>query len=115
MGKLQEKSPVVLQVLPELETGGVELGTVEIATELQKQGIKNFVASQGGRMVHELDKIKVKHLTLPLKTKNIFKMRSNAKKLEAFIRENGINIVHARSRAPAWSAYWAAKKPECIL
>lgn len=110
MGKLQEKSPVVLQVLPELETGGVEVGTVEIATELQKQGIKNFVASQGGRMVHELDKIKVGHLTLPLKTKNIFKMRDNAKKLEAFIKENGINIVHARSRAPAWSAYWAAKK-----
>ena len=61
-------------------------------------------------MVHELDKIKVGHLTLPLKTKNIFKMRDNAKKLEAFIKENGINIVHARSRAPAWSAYWAAKK-----
>lgn len=69
MGKLQEKSPVVLQVLPELETGGVEVGTVEIATELQKQGIKNFVASQGGRMVHELDKIKVGHLTRRLRPK----------------------------------------------
>lgn len=109
MAKSKVKSPVVLQVLPELEMGGVELGTVQIATELAGQGIKNFVASQGGRMVHELDRAKVPHLTLPLKSKNIFKMRENAKALEKFIRENGINIVHARSRAPAWSAYWAAK------
>ena len=90
--------------------GGVERGTVEIATYMQQHGIKNFVASQGGRMVYDLEKAKVPHLTLPLKSKNIFKMRANAKKLEQFIRDNGINIVHARSRAPAWSAYWAAKK-----
>ena len=110
MAKSKEKEPVVLQVLPELETGGVELGTVEIASGLAKNGIKNFVASQGGRMESELAKIKVPHLKLPLKSKNIFVMRDNAKKLEQFIRDNGINIVHARSRAPAWSAYWAAKR-----
>ena len=109
MAKSKVKSPVVLQVLPELEMGGVELGTVQIATEMTNRGIKNFVASQGGRLVHELERDKVKHLTLPLKSKNIFKMRENAKALEKFIKENGINIVHARSRAPAWSAYWAAK------
>ncbi len=110
MNKTQENSPIVLQILPELETGGVEVGTVEIATELQKRGIKNFVASQGGRMVHELEKNKIPHLSLPLKSKNIFTMLANAKKLEQFIKKNGINVVHARSRAPAWSAYWAAKK-----
>lgn len=109
MAKSKAKSPVVLQVLPELEMGGVELGTVQIATAMANQGIKNFVASQGGRLVHELERAKVKHLTLPLKSKNIFKMRENTKVLEKFIKENGINIVHARSRAPAWSAYWAAK------
>ena len=110
MVKGKENKPVVLQVLPELEMGGVEIGTVEIAGGMQKHGITNFVASQGGRLVYDLEKIKVGHLTLPLKTKNIFKMRKNADKLAQFIRENGINIVHARSRAPAWSAYWAAKK-----
>lgn len=110
MKKINKKEPVVLQVLPELEMGGVEIGTVEIAAALQEKGIKNFVASQGGRLTHELKKLKVKHLTLPLKSKNIFTMLKNAKALEKFIRENGINIVHARSRAPAWSAYWAAKK-----
>lgn len=110
MAKAKNIEPVVLQVLPELEMGGVELGTIEIASELQKQGIKNFVASQGGRLTAELKKMKVKHFTLPLKTKNIFKMRKNADELAKFIKDNGINIVHARSRAPAWSAYWAAKK-----
>lgn len=109
MKQSKEISPVILQVLPELETGGVETGTIEIACELQKRGIKNFVASQGGRMVHELEKAGIPHLTLPLKSKNIFTMRHNAEKLAQYIKENGINIVHARSRAPAWSAYWAAK------
>lgn len=102
--------PVVLQVLPEMEHGGVEVGTTEIASELQKQGIKNFVASKGGRMVYHLDRMGVKHFTLPLKSKNPFTIYKNSKALEKIIKENGINIVHARSRAPAWSAYWAAKR-----
>ncbi len=110
MNKTKKQEPVVLQVLPELEMGGVELGTVEIASALQEHGIKNFVASQGGRLTRELSKLKVKHLTLPLKSKNIFKMRKNADALADFIKKNGVNIVHARSRAPAWSAYWAAQK-----
>ena len=101
---------VVLQVLPELNQGGVELGTIEIASELQKRGIKNFVASEGGRMEGALERLKVKHFTLPLKTKNIFKMWLNSLRLAKIIKNNGITIVHARSRAPAWSAYWAAKK-----
>ncbi|MBQ9271914.1 MAG: glycosyltransferase family 4 protein [Alphaproteobacteria bacterium] len=105
-----KQKPVILQVLPELNQGGVELGTIEIASELQKRGIENYVASEGGRMQYQLDRIKVKHFALPLKTKNIFKMLLNAKRLEKIIKENGITIVHARSRAPAWSAYWAAKK-----
>ena len=106
----KEIEPVVLQILPELETGGVETGTIEIASALQEKGIKNFVASQGGRMVHELEKIGVDHLSLPLKSKNYFIMKKNAKLLADYIRKNHINIVHARSRAPAWSAYWAAKE-----
>ena len=106
----EENQPVVLQVLPELEMGGVEIGTTEIAEALTKHGIKNFVASKGGRLVHELEKFNVPHFTLNLKTKNPLKMRRNAKLLAQIIKDNGINIVHARSRAPAWSAYWAAKK-----
>lgn len=115
MFKKKEKTPVVLQVLPEMNHGGVEMGTVEIASGLQAAGIKNFVASAGGRMVYDLQKLKVKHFELPLKTKNPFKIWSNAKKLEKIIKDNGINIVHARSRAPAWSAYWAAKRAGVVF
>ena len=110
MAEDKQENLVVLQVLPELNQGGVELGTIEIASELQKRGIKNFVASAGGRMEGNLERLKVKHFTLPLKTKNIFKMWLNSLRLAKIIKENGITVVHARSRAPAWSAYWAAKK-----
>lgn len=110
MENQDNKKIVVLQVLPELGQGGVELGTIEIASELQKQGIENYVASEGGRMEYNLDRIKVKHFTLPLKTKNIFKMYLNSLRLVRIIKKYGITIVHARSRAPAWSAYWAAKR-----
>ena len=110
MVKNRKIKPVVLQVLPELEHGGVEAGTIEIAAELKARGIKNFVASKGGRLTYELEKSKIPHLTLDLKTKNPLKLYLNSKKLEKFIKDNDINIVHARSRAPAWSAYWAAKR-----
>lgn len=110
MSKDKVKEPVVLQVLPELGQGGVELGTVQIAGHLAENGVKNFVASQGGRMEFQLEKLGVKHFKLPLKSKNPFKILSNAKKLAEIIKKEGINIVHARSRAPAWSAYLAAKK-----
>ena len=115
MAGKNEKKPVVLQVLPEMNHGGVEVGTVEIASGLQAAGVTNFVASGGGRMVYDLQKIKVKHFELPLKTKNPFKLWQNSKKLEKIIKENGINIVHARSRAPAWSAYWAAKRTGAVF
>lgn len=104
------KKLVVLQVLPELNQGGVELGTTEIASALQEAGIENYVASAGGRMEYNLERIKVKHFKLPLKTKNIFKMYSNSLRLAKIIKDYGVTVVHARSRAPAWSAYWAAKR-----
>lgn len=110
MEKNKDKKPVVLQVLPELNQGGVEIGTIEIASDLQAKGIKNFVASAGGRLEYNLERLKVPHFTLPLKTKNPFKLWLNYRRLLKIIKENGVNIVHARSRAPAWSAYWAAKK-----
>ena len=110
MTNKKEINPVVLQVLPELNQGGVELGTIEIATELQKQGIKNFVASAGGRMAYNLERAKIEHFTLPLKTKNPIKLWLNYRRLVKIIKENGVNVVHARSRAPAWSAYWAVRK-----
>lgn len=110
MSKDKVKKPIVLQVLPELNQGGVELGTIQIAEALTSEGIENYVASQGGRMECQLTGLGVEHITLPLKSKNPLTILKNARKLAEIIRKKGINIVHARSRAPAWCAYLAAKK-----
>ena len=110
MSKDKVKNPVILQVLPELGQGGVELGTIQVAEALTEAGIKNYVASSGGRKEYNLEKLGVKHFKLSLKSKNPFVIFKNANKLAEFIKKEGINIVHARSRAPAWSAYFAAKK-----
>lgn len=104
------KQPVILQVLPELRAGGVERGTIEMALAIQQAGWQAIVASAGGHLVHQLTQMGAKHIELPLQTKNPLKMRSNAKALERIIKEHKVDIVHARSRAPAWSAYWATKK-----
>lgn len=104
------KQPVILQVLPELRAGGVERGTIEMAQAIQQTGWQAIVASAGGQMVHQLTATGAKHIELPLQTKNPLKMRNNAKVLERVIKEYKVDIVHARSRAPAWSAYWAAQK-----
>ena len=110
MSKDKVKKPIVLQVLPELNQGGVELGTIQIAEALKIADIENYVASEGGRMEHQLERLGVEHFTLPLKSKKPFTILRNASKLAKIIKQKKINIVHARSRAPAWSAYIAAKK-----
>lgn len=105
-----KKFPLVLQVLPSLNGGGVERGTIEIASALKAAGHESLVASEGGFLTKDLKRIKVEHITLPLATKNPFKIWQNAEKLAKIITEKGVDIIHARSRAPAWSAYLAAKK-----
>ncbi|MCH2547264.1 MAG: glycosyltransferase family 4 protein [Alphaproteobacteria bacterium] len=106
------KQPVILQVLPEMRAGGVERGTVEIADAIVKTGWKAIVVSAGGAMVHHLKHVGATHIELPVQTKNPLKMRSNAQSLERIIKEHKVDIVHARSRAPAWSAYWACQKTD---
>ncbi|MCC9621022.1 glycosyltransferase family 4 protein [Thalassospira sp. MA62] len=101
---------VILQVLPELDAGGVERGTVDIARAIVDGGGRALVASQGGRLERELARFGAKHINLPLKSKNLLTMRKNIDALVKLIREEGVDIIHARSRAPAWSAYFAARK-----
>ena len=103
-------APSVLQVLPALGSGGVERTTVDIAQALVKAGWRALVASEGGPMVRELERAGARHITLPLAAKNPLVMRANAGRLEKLIRSAQIDIVHARSRAPAWSAYAAARR-----
>jgi glycosyltransferase involved in cell wall biosynthesis len=104
------RPPAVLQVVPALVTGGVERGTVEIATALVKAGWRAVVASSGGPMVHEIERAGAEHITLPLASKNPFVIFRNIDRLARLIRDNAIDLVHARSRAPAWSAHAAARR-----
>ena len=99
----------ILQVLPELETGGVERTTVDVAEAIVKNGWRAFVASQGGRLVTELEDAGAEHVDLPLKSKNPFTIVRNAARLKRVIDEHQVDIVHARSRAPAWSALIASR------
>lgn len=102
--------PAVLQVLPMLETGGVERGTIEVAEALVRAGFRAIVASAGGRLVPELTHVGAEHIALPLASKDPWVIWRNAAKLAALIRDQRIDIVHARSRAPAWSARLAVRR-----
>lgn len=102
--------PVILQVLPSLVTGGVERGTVDMAAAIAECGGVALVASEGGAMVREIERCGGEHIALPLASKNPLSIRANIERLAALITERGVDIVHARSRAPAWSAYYAAQQ-----
>ncbi len=104
-----KKQPTILQVLPALRSGGVERGTVEVAAAIVKQGGRALVASGGGPMETQLRHVGAKHVTLPLGSKNPLYIWRNISALENIIRTYEVDIVHARSRAPAWSAYYAAR------
>ena len=104
------KTPTVLQVLPALEVGGVERGTVDITAGLTGAGWQAVVASSGGAMTEEVKGVGGIHVTLPLDRKNPWTIRRNVRVLQKVIREYRVDIVHARSRAPAWSARTAARR-----
>ncbi|MBV9654598.1 MAG: glycosyltransferase family 4 protein [Acetobacteraceae bacterium] len=103
-------APVVLQVLPSLVTGGVERGTIEIAEAIARAGGTALVASAGGRLVSAVEDAGGRHVTLPLRAKDPLTVWRNAGRLARLIRAEGVEIVHARSRAPAWSALAAARR-----
>ena len=104
------KAHTILQVLPALDTGGVERGTVEVAAAQVAAGLRAVVASAGGRLLPELSRTGASHVTVPLASKDPLVMWRNAARLAAIARAEGVAIVHARSRAPAWSARFAARR-----
>jgi len=108
---MPERAATVLQVLPALgSSGGVERGTVEIAEAIVEAGGRAIVASAGGGRVHELARVRAEHVLLPLDSKNPVVMYNNITRLMRLIRAENVDLVHARSRAPAWSAFFAAKR-----
>ena len=103
------QSPVVMQIIPELGPGGAEQGCIDVAKELVRSGSKAIVVSHGGARVHELTRIGALHIDLPVHSKNPVVMYKNINRLKKLIKEHNVDIVHVRSRAPAWSAWKACK------
>ena len=104
------KVPTILQIVPDLQAGGAERTTVDVADALVKQGWGSLVISQGGRMVPELEKTGTRHFQLYAKSKNPWVMWRNSYAIERICKEHKVDLIHARSRAPAWSALWAARR-----
>ncbi|MFH1577696.1 MAG: glycosyltransferase [Candidatus Omnitrophota bacterium] len=99
----------ILQILPELNVGGVETGVRDLANYLVKAGHKSIVVSSGGILVSELEKQGSRHYELPVHRKSVFTVFQMIPKLVGIIRKEEIDIVHARSRVPAWIAFFAAR------
>lgn len=101
----------ILQVIPHLGAGGAERTTIEVAEALKAAGAIPIVASVGGRLEGELGRVGGELIRIDsLATKNPLQVWLNAGVIATIARERGVKLIHARSRAPGWSAYWAAKR-----
>lgn len=103
----KESAPVVMQIIPCLGAGGAEQGCIDVAAGLVKSGATSIVVSNGGYRVPEILRSGSIHIDLPVHSKNPFVMWRNIARLKKIIRDMKVDIVHARSRAPAWSAWRA--------
>ncbi|MHB1145468.1 MAG: glycosyltransferase [Thiobacillus sp.] len=108
----EEQKLTVLQLLPALESGGVERGTLEVAQALVEHGHRALVISEGGRLVAPLVASGAEHYVWPIGRKSL-KTLLLVGKLRRFLLEQKVDIIHARSRVPAWIAYlaWRGMNP----
>src|SRR5919109_4642547 len=102
--------PAILQILPRVDQGGIERGTADLARYLVERGWRALVASSGGGGEAELSACGARCFRLPVHTRNPLTIRANVRRLQRLIRERDVRLVHARARAPAWSAYYAARR-----
>ncbi|MEM1316576.1 MAG: glycosyltransferase, partial [Pseudomonadota bacterium] len=100
----------VLQLVPSLDSGGVERGCVDIARALAAAGARPLVASKGGRMESALGRAGGELIRMRIGAKAPWRIRANAKALAALVRAEGVDVIHARSRAPAWAGWFAAQE-----
>lgn len=107
------KDLTIMQIIPELGAGGAEQGCIDTAAATVAAGAKSIIVSHGGYRIGELERIGAQHINLPVHSKNPLVMCINAAKLKRLIKAHNVDIVHVRSRAPAWSALSACKKTGC--
>lgn len=100
--------PVIIQILPALNRGGVERGTVEVAEAIIKNGWKSVVISNGGLLTSQLKRVGATVYEVPVHRKNPFLWGSARRQVKRILQQEGADIVHVRSRAPAWIALPAA-------
>ena len=106
---MAERAPTILQIIPELDTGGAELSTLEIAEAVIVAGGRAIVLTEGGRMLDRLKSLGTDVRIFPAATKNPLRLLANAVRIASLVRRENVSLIHARSRAPAWSALWAAR------
>ncbi len=104
------KGPAILQIVPTLNAGGAERTTIDITAALAHEGFTPLVVSEGGRMVTEIEAAGGEWIRMPVNAKSPLALFANARRLATLIRTRNIKLVHARSRAPAWSALWATRR-----
>ncbi|MFP4098603.1 MAG: glycosyltransferase family 4 protein [Alphaproteobacteria bacterium] len=100
---------VIMQIIPNLGAGGAEQGCIDMAAAIKEAGATSIVVSNGGYRTVELERIGATHIKLPVHSKNPLIMLTNIMRLKRLIKKHNVNIVHVRSRAPAWSAWYACK------
>ena len=109
MSNVPPSRPIILQIIPALDAGGAERTVIEVAEAIVLAGGMALVASEGGRLEGELGDAGGELIRFPASAKNPLTVLANAHKLTRLIAERGVSLVHARSRAPAWSALLAAR------
>ncbi len=102
----------LLQIIPDLAAGGAERTTVEMAEAITNAGGRALVISQGGRLERQLANAGGELITMKVASKNPLRIRANAEAMAKLIATQSIDLVHARSRAPAWSAYRATQQTQ---
>jgi glycosyltransferase involved in cell wall biosynthesis len=105
-----DSPPAILQIVPSLDTGGAERTTIDIAKALVASGFRALVVSEGGRLESELAEAGGELIRMPMASKMPHTILRNANALAELIRKRNVVVVHARSRAPAWSALIAARR-----
>jgi glycosyltransferase involved in cell wall biosynthesis len=100
----------ILQIVPELDSGGAERAAIDIAEALAGVGARALVATEGGRLVSELQAKGGIAVRFPAATKNPFAMAANVPRLTNLMRAERVGLIHARSRAPAWVALAASRR-----
>ena len=107
--QLKKHRLTILQVIPNLGAGGAEQTTVDVTAAIVKAGHRAIVVSNGGPRVVDIQRAGGTHIDMPVHSKNPITMWMNIGRLKRIIREHSVDIIHARSRAPAWSALKAAR------